>query len=132
MKLKKRHKPSAVFSMASLTDIIFLLLIFFVINSEMPNALKLLLPNATGQTSANTTIDVSITHDLDYMVEGDLVMYGELEAAIARAIAATGASEPTVVVRSDKRVDVGSLVDVLKLGDDLQVEMILATKPERP
>ena len=58
MKLKRRNKAKAEFNMSAMTDIVFLLLIFFIINYELPNAIPLLLPNATGQVAQNKSITV--------------------------------------------------------------------------
>ena len=64
MALKRKTKPEASFSMSSMTDIVFLLLLFFLITSTLvnPNALKLLLPKSTGQISARPTVSISIKH----------------------------------------------------------------------
>ena len=78
MALKKSNKIDSSFSMSSMTDIVFLLLIFFLVTSTLinPNALKLLLPKSTGQVSAKATVSVSIKHwhDTDtfsYHINGD-------------------------------------------------------------
>lgn len=130
MKLKKRNKASAVFSMASLTDIIFLLLIFFVINSEMPNALKLILPNAKGKTPANKSITVSLSNDLTYMVNSKVVSYDNLKQSLNNEIEKSNSEETTVVLKIDKDVALEKAVEILDIGNQLKVPMILATKPK--
>ena len=94
----------------------------------MPNAIKMLLPNATGQTFSNKSVNVYVTHDLTYMVENTVVPFGQLKTTLKNAL--HNSNSPSVVLRVDKRVDVEHLVDVLKIGNDLEVQMILATKPE--
>lgn len=130
MKLKKRNKASAAFNMASLTDIIFLLLIFFVINSEMPNALKLILPNATGKTPASKSITVSLSNDLVYMVNSKEVSQAELKSALSDEIGKSKSEETTVVLKIDKDVALEKAVEILDIGNQLKVPMILATKPK--
>ncbi|MCB9257409.1 MAG: biopolymer transporter ExbD [Chitinophagales bacterium] len=129
MKFKRRNKASAAFSMASLTDIIFLLLIFFVINSEMPNALKLILPNATGKTPASKSISVSLSKDLTYMVNSQVVMFEDLKSTLSAEIAKSNSDETTVVLKIDKDVSLEKAVEILDIGNQLKVSMILATKP---
>ncbi|MEJ6695387.1 MAG: biopolymer transporter ExbD [Chitinophagales bacterium] len=130
MKLKKRNKASAVFNMASLTDIIFLLLIFFVINSEMPNALKLILPNASGKTPASKSITVALSNDLTYMVNSQVVEYEAVKIALQGEISKSNSDEPTVVLKIDKDVSLEKAVELLDIGNQLKVPMILATKPK--
>ena len=129
MKLKKRNKASAAFNMASLTDIIFLLLIFFVINSEMPNALNLILPNASGKTPASKSITVALSNDLIYMVNNKQVNYEEVKLTLESEIAKSNSDEPTVVLKIDKDVALEKAVELLDIGNQLKVPMILATKP---
>jgi biopolymer transport protein ExbD len=129
MKLKKRNKASAAFNMASLTDIIFLLLIFFVINSEMPNALKLILPNASGKTPASKSITVALSNDLTYMVNNKVVLYEDVKTSLENEIAKSNSDEPTVVLKIDKDVSLEKAVELLDMGNQLKVPMILATKP---
>ncbi|MDC3209249.1 biopolymer transporter ExbD [Chitinophagales bacterium] len=130
MKLKKRNKASAVFNMASLTDIIFLLLIFFVINSEMPNALKLILPNASGKTPASKSITVALSNDLTYTVNSQVVEYEAVKMTLEGALSKSNSDEPTVVLKIDKDVSLEKAVELLDIGNQLKVPMILATKPK--
>lgn len=130
MKLKKRNKASAVFNMASLTDIIFLLLIFFVINSEMPNALKLILPNASGKTPASKSITVALSNDLTYMVNSQIVEYEAVKMTLQGELSKSNSDEPTVVLKIDKDVSLEKAVELLDIGNQLKVPMILATKPK--
>jgi biopolymer transport protein ExbD len=129
MKLKRRNKVNAEFSMAALTDIIFLLLIFFIINSEMPNALKLLLPSASGKTEARQPISLSVSEDLRYMINNREVTFGEIPGVLAEEIGQKNAEESTVVLKIDKRVPLENVVEVLEIGNQLRVPMILSTKP---
>ena len=72
MGLRSRNKRLAEFQLASLTDIVFLLLIFFVLTSSIvsPNALNILLPNSDSQTQATQSVSISIDKDLKYYLNG--------------------------------------------------------------
>ena len=82
MNLRSRNKVDASFNMSSLSDIIFLLLIFFMLTSTLvtPNAIKLLLPKSETQTRSPQTVNVSITHDKRYYVDGAEIAYGDLKS----------------------------------------------------
>ena len=80
MKLKGRNKISPEFSMSSMTDIVFLLLIFFLLTSNSPNALDLILPKAKGKTTNTQQVSVSIDADLSYFLNEKLVEKIQLEA----------------------------------------------------
>jgi len=131
MNLRSRNKVKADFNMSSLTDIIFLLLIFFMLTSTLvsPNALKLLLPNSNSQTLAKTSVSVSITKDLEFFVGKDQVTESELKSVIASRI--QGEVDPTVVVNADKSVPIDHVVQVMNVGNELNVKMILATTPKK-
>ena len=81
MALRSRNKVSANFNMSSMTDIVFLLLIFFMLTSTLvsPNALKLLLPNSKAKTLEKQTISISITKDIEYYVNENQVSLNSLE-----------------------------------------------------
>lgn len=87
MGFKRTSKISPNFSMSSMTDLVFLLLIFFMITSTLvhPNALKLLLPQSANQTSAKPLTTVSITRDLKYYIETKQVRFNEIEALLQKS-----------------------------------------------
>lgn len=134
MNLKSRNKVDASFNMSSLSDVIFLLLIFFMLTSTLvtPNAIKLLLPKSNEQVRSPQTLTVSVTENKEYFVDNKQVAYIDLKNTINTAIAPFREKEPTpaVVLNVDKRVSVDDLVGVLKLGQELNVKMILATEKE--
>lgn len=130
MNLKARNTRKVEFSMSSMTDIVFLLLIFFMLTSTLvsPNALKLLLPKSTGQTLAKQSIAVSIDKDLNFYVGQELVSGAQLQSNL-NAIANTDA-EATVVLNADKSVPIEHVVQVMSMANKLKLKMILATQPE--
>lgn len=134
MGLKKRNKVEAAFSMSSMTDIVFLLLIFFMVTSTLiaPNALKLLLPESNNQTSAKAITSISITKDLKYYVNVDgqpeRVQFNEIESRLRTAIADD--EDPCVSLHADKSVDVEYIVKIMNIAKRNKYKLILATSPE--
>jgi biopolymer transport protein ExbD len=132
MNLRSRNKVDASFNMSSLSDVIFLLLIFFMLTSTLvtPSAIKLLLPNGKSQVNATQTVEVSVTHEQKYYVNDVEVPYNQLKNKISAALAEyrDKMPEPTVKLRVDKRASVEDLVSVMKFGEELKVKMILATE----
>lgn len=129
MNLRRKNKFTAEVSTSSLNDIMFFLLLFFLIISTLvnPSVIKLLLPNSRQSQQVNKQqITVSVTKDLQYYVNNVPVSFGDLEKAIAFEVKRL--NDATVVLRFDNALSVQDLVDVLQIGDRLKVKMILATK----
>ena|SRR6056297_2132115 len=132
MELKPRNKISTTFSMSGMTDIIFLLLIFFMVTSTLvnPNALKLLLPQSSNQTSASPVISVSITSDINYYVGKDRVKFSEMENVLKEEFNRRGVEEPTISLNADKRVPIEHIVKVMNIANKNEWKLILATTAE--
>ena len=137
MALKRNTKVDASFSVSSMTDIVFLLLIFFLVTSTLinPNALKLLLPKSTGQVSAKATVSVSIKdlHQNDkysYHLCGDKtpVPFGKLEDGIVSLL--QNEEDPTFSIFADETVPVREIVAVMNIAKRNHYKVILATSPE--
>lgn len=134
MALRQRNKVDANFSMSSMTDIVFLLLIFFMVTSTLiaPNALKLLLPESNNQTAAKAVTSVSITADLKYYVNVDgqvkRVTLQEIEPALRQSIGDN--PEAYISLHADKSVPVEYVVKIMNIARNNQYKMILATAPE--
>jgi biopolymer transport protein ExbD len=137
MALKRRTKISPQFSMASMTDIIFLLLIFFMITSTMvsPNAIKVLLPQGSQQTSAKPLTRVIIDKQLNcYVAFGNQdempVSWEELPAFLQDC--ATKEPEMYVALYADETIPYREIVKVLNIANENQFKMVLATRrPEK-
>jgi biopolymer transport protein ExbD len=137
MAIKSRHKLSTEFSTASMSDLVFLLLIFFMLTSTLvaPNAIKLLLPSSTSKTLARQTITVYINDTYQYFLEETPVNEGELEAVLDAALA--GETEGSVVLRSDQSVPVQYVVNVIDAVNGINQrfqtkhKVILATQPKQ-
>jgi biopolymer transport protein ExbD len=132
MPFKRRTKVKPDFNMASMTDLVFLLLIFFMITSTLvsPNAIKVSLPKANSQVTTKTTLSVSVTSDLKYYIEGNEVQREALESSLASSIAATNAVDPVVSLSIDKAVAVEHLVFVMQACNNMKAKVVLATQPE--
>ena len=134
MALKRRNKVEVSFSMASMTDIVFLLLLFFMITSTMvaPNALKLLLPQSNNQTVAKAITTISITADLKFWINenGDLkrIAFSEIEPFVQRMVKLD--EETYIALHADKSVPIEQVVNVMNIAKRNNVKMILATAPE--
>lgn len=134
MALKKRNKINAAFSMSSMTDIVFLLLIFFMVTSTLvaPNALKLLLPQSNSQTAAKAVTTISITKDLQYFINDGgavkRVAFQEIEPFLAQRYG--GDPEAYVSLHAEKSVPIEEVVRVMNIARKNQLKLILATAPE--
>ena len=130
MNLRSRNKVSANFSMSSMTDIVFLLLIFFMLTSTLvsPNALKLLLPNSKARTLEKQTLSVSITPEIDYYIGDKQVAIENLEQELKLELA--GQEEPAIVLHADKTVDIEYAVKVMDIAYRNKYKVVLATNPK--
>lgn len=136
MPIHARNKINASFSMASMSDLVFLLLIFFMITSTLvaPNAIKLLLPSSNSKTMAKQTVTVYINENQNFFVEELQVNEDILESQIAQKL--EGQTEGTVVLRADKSVPVQHIVTVIDAVNSINKKngtkhkVILATLPK--
>ncbi len=129
MAIKRRTKVESGFSMASMTDIVFLLLIFFMISSTLihPNALKLLLPQSNSQVSAKPITTVSITADRNFYLETVPVTLSQLEYLLQQKM--KGQDDPTIALHVDRTVPMKEVVKVMNIAKDNKYKLILATQP---
>ena len=129
MALKSRNKVSPNFNMSSMTDIVFLLLIFFMLTSTLvsPNALKLLLPNSKSKTLEKQTISVSINKDLDFYINENEVIESNLENELKQVLSKQ--QEPAIILHADKTVDIEHVVKVMDIAYRNKYKIVLATKP---
>ncbi|MGA2407104.1 MAG: biopolymer transporter ExbD [Bacteroidales bacterium] len=124
---RKRHfKPEV--STSSLNDIMFFLLLFFLIVSSLanPNVIKLLLPNSKSAQNLNKQqITISITKDKKYFIDSHQIDFNDIEPQLKSRISSL--KEPTVILRLENSLSVQDLVDILEIGLRLQVKMVMAT-----
>jgi len=135
MALQMRNKVGTEFSMSSMSDLVFLLLIFFMLTSTLvsPNAIKLLLPNSSSRTLAKQSVTMYINEHYEYFMETTPVSEASLVGAISAKL--QGQTESTIVLRADKTVPIQYIVNVIdavnQINDSRKTKhkVILATKP---
>jgi biopolymer transport protein ExbD len=132
MAFKRRTKVKPDFNMASMTDLVFLLLIFFMITSTLvsPNAIKVSLPKANSQVTTKTSIGISITSDLRFFIDGKESSQAALENDIIGALQNQSTTDKVVSLNCDKAVAVEHLVNVMRICNNQQAKVVLATQPE--
>lgn len=136
MALKRITKADPNMSMSSMTDIVFLLLIFFLVTSTLvnPNALKLLLPKSTGQVGAKATVSVSIKDwgedRYTFHINGNEspVLLEQVEDELIGLLQSE--EEPTFSIYSDESVPIKEIVQVMNIAKRNHYKVILATQPE--
>ena len=137
MAIKTRNKIGVSFNSSSMSDLVFLLLIFFMLTSTLvaPNAIKLLLPSSSSKTMAKQTVTVYINDLYQYYVDETPVTDEELSSVISSRI--NGQVDATIVLRSDKSVPVQYVVNVIDAVNDINNatqqnhKVILATSPKK-
>ena len=137
MAIKTRNKIGVSFNSSSMSDLVFLLLIFFMLTWTLvaPNAIKLLLPSSSSKTMAKQTVTVYINDLFQYYVDETPVTDDELASSIGAKIA--GESDATIVLRSDKSVPVQYVVNVIDAVNEINNatgqnhKVILATSPKK-
>ncbi len=129
MKIKRRNKVSAAFNMSSMTDIVFLLLIFFLLSSPTvtPEALDLILPKAKGKTTEQPTVAVSIDKDLNIYINDQKVAKNQLETKLQERL--SGQTNPTIILRTAQSVPIQAAVDVMAIAKQHQYKVVLAVRP---
>ena len=129
MSIKSTNKVSPQFSMSSMTDIVFLLLIFFMLTaSNNPKVLDLLLPKAQGKSSTIQNVSVSIDKDAQYYVNNKLVDISQMETELKEAL--SGMENPTIVLRVEESVPIEKAVSVMDIANQNQYKLILAVRPK--
>ena len=138
MAIQTRNKRKTDFSMASMSDIVFLLLIFFMLTSTLvaPNAIKLLLPQSNSRTIEQPPkIIISINQDLDYFLQGVQVDESSLETGLLNKLA--GHESTSIRLEADKTIPVQYVVNVIDIVNTINKKyntkhkVIMATSPKR-
>ena len=129
MALRSRNKVTPNFNMSSMTDIVFLLLIFFMLTSTLvsPNALKLLLPSSKAKTLEKQTISISITKDIQFYINENPVLENTIEQELKLII--NNEREPAIILHTDKSVAIEHVVKVMDIAYRNKYKIVLATTP---
>lgn len=134
MKLRSRESAKPTFELSSMTDLVFLLLIFFMLVATMVapnvNALKLVLPNSnTADKTKNLTVSVSINENRQYFIAGKPVPVETLKPTLQAALA--NKLNPVVILHTDYNVPISDVVTVMDVANQMKVKLVLATQPEK-
>ncbi len=128
MNINSKYKVDATFSMSSMTDIVFLLLIFFMLTSSFitPSGLPVNLPTSKSSAIVMQKVSVTITKELRYYVDDQLISKDQLEGILRDSFKG---EEGSVVLHCDKTVPVEDLVYVASIATMLEAKVSIATKP---
>jgi biopolymer transport protein ExbD len=128
MNINSKYKVDATFSMSSMTDIVFLLLIFFMLTSSFitPSGLPVNLPTSKSSAIVMQKVSVTITKELGYYVDEQLISKDQLEGILRNSF---NGEEGSVVLHCDKTVPVEALVYVASIATMLEAKVSIATKP---
>jgi len=130
MNLGGRNKINPNFNMSSMTDIVFLLLIFFMLTSTLVtvNALDIILPKAQGKTENSQSTAVSITKKLDFYIDKKKVKEAEVEQYLLDKLKSS--DQPTIVLRAEEGVPIEKAVKVLDIANRNKIKVVLAVRPK--
>ena len=130
MDIRGRNKINPNFNMSSMTDIVFLLLIFFMITSTLvtTSALDILLPKASGKTENKKSTSVSITKGLSFYIDNKKVSESQIERDLLSKLA--GKESPTIVLRAEEGVPIEKAVKIMDIANRNRFKVILAVRPK--
>ncbi len=130
MDIRGRNKINPNFNMSSMTEIVFLLLNFFMLTSTLVtvNALDIILPKAQGKTENKKSTAVSITRKLNYYVDRQMVGEGEIERYLLNTL--KDSEDPTIVLRAEEGVPIEKAVKVLDIANRNKIKVVLAVRPK--
>lgn len=131
MNLRGRKRPVAEVHTSAMNDIMFFLMLFFLIASTVtnPNVVKLLLPRSdSGQSVSKKTITVSVTKDLEYFIDKRQVNPDQIMSTLQSY--QTQAEELTIILYVDRTIAIENVVNVMDIANKLKIKMVLATEPK--
>ena len=131
MNLKGRKRPHAELHTSAMNDIMFFLMLFFLIASTVtnPNIIKLMLPKSdSGQSVSKKTVTISVTKELEYFLDKQLVTPDELPGRLAAY--QRQAPELTIVLYVDRTVAIQDVVQIMDIANKMAIKLVLATEPK--
>ena len=132
MGLKKRSKVNAEFSMSSLTDIIFLLLIFFMLTANFVRVDNVDIPESDSKVVAPTDVAITIQKDGTFSLNGKEMAYSSLTRGVRNALAKSDNKDnATITIVAEKGVPTKQVIKVMNIAKNLRLKAILATKPRQ-
>ena len=128
MNFKNRNKVSPDFSMSSMTDIVFLLLIFFMLTASTPNALDMILPKAKGKSTNTQNVSISIKKNENYYIDSKQIDVDQIENTMRSLL--KDKKDPTVLLRVEETVPIEKAVLVMDIANRNKFKVILAVRPK--
>lgn len=130
MDIRGRNKINPNFNMSSMTDIVFLLLIFFMITSTLvtTSALDILLPKASGKTENKKSVSVTITKQMAYYIDMEEVSESQLESRLISSV--SNQESPTIILRAEEGVPIEKAVKIMDIANRNRFKVILAVRPK--
>lgn len=128
MRVRRNKRFHAEIAASALSDIMFFLLLFFLIISTLanPNVIDLMLPKAeSNNTTDKAHASISVTTEKQYFLDKQQLSFQELEPALAAKVAETG--DKTVIVRLPRDLEVQDMVNILEIGVRLKLKFVIAT-----
>lgn len=132
MNLRKRKRGAVEVHTSALNDIMFFLLLFFLLASAVanPNVVKLFLPrSSSGQAIPKKTINVSITKNLEYFVEKEPVKVEQLSQKIQ--VYQQASPDLTVILYADRTIAIENVVNITDIANKLNIKVVLATETKK-
>ncbi len=128
MQIRGRNKVKPEFNMSSMTDIVFLLLIFFMIASTLVSseAIDLLLPKSSSKTAQTKNTSVSVNKELQYFINTKIVAKSQLESKLLEILSQE--SNPTIIIRSDQDVPMKHVVFIMDIANKNKIKSTLAVR----
>jgi len=127
MKLKGRNQIKPEFNMSSMTDVVFLLLIFFMIASTLAkqlNTIEVKLPQGEGKTENRNTVAITITHSGKFYINEDRVPKNSLETRLISSL--VNRTNPSIVLRAEQKVAIQEVVYVMNIANKNAIKVVLA------
>ena len=130
MAITSKSKSDLNFSLSGMTDIVFLLLLFFMLASTLvvPVAMNVLLPQSNNQTASNPIVTVSITRNMQYQVDEMLCSFNQLETILKEKLGQP-AEPPTIRLNADENLNMNEIYDFLDIAKRNKYKVILGTRP---
>jgi len=130
MAIAARNKTDINFSLSGMTDIVFLLLLFFMLASTLviPVAMNVLLPQSNNQTASNPVVTVSITRQLEYMLDERSCSFDQLETLLKEKLGQPK-EPPTIRLNADENLSMNEIYDFLEIAKKNKYKVILGTRP---
>ncbi len=131
MNLRRRNRPAAEVQTSAMNDIMFFLMLFFLIASTVtnPNVIKLLLPRSdSGQSISKKTVSIAVTKDLEYFLDKQPVNLEEIQPRLL--VYKQQVEELTIILSVDRTVAIQDVVQIMDIANKMGVKLVLATEPK--